>query len=213
MNSRKSKKLAAILEAENFRLFEPQTHWIHLKDNSSYHGEAMKTYQELLAGSGNPFPLQVTFNIIHDNFVLILDEELAFNRYRKKTMQSLVYENFNGINTGQYKRYCRLYEQNCLKVGLQDYIWNNADAEQLFGKPAEPGDFFGNGSPGWKLNAFRDYMQDIYSLQNNWNLYRISIYDNLLIEGKLQPLGKLLETGSERYHKGVFNFLKLKLKL
>ena len=213
MNSGKSKKLAAILEAENFRLFEPRTFLFQLKDNSQYHEEALNTYQSLLAGSGNPFPLQVTFNVIHDNFVLILDEELAFNRYRKKTLQSSVYEKFDGLNTGQYKRYCRLYEHNCLKVGLQNDIWSNANAEQLFGKPSEPGDFFANGSPGWKLNAFRDYMQDIYSLQNNWNLYRISIYDNLLIEGKLQPLGKLLETGSERYHLGIFNFLKLKLKL
>ncbi|MFW5759945.1 MAG: DUF7255 family protein [Cyclobacteriaceae bacterium] len=205
--------MADILETENYRLYEPLSINYNSKNKSSYSEEVRKTFSHQLGGNVNPYPMPILFPIVHDNFVIILDEELSFNRYRKKTFNSALYDNFKGLNKGQYQRYCRIYEYNCLKVGLKQGVWNNDKAEQLFGIPAEPGDFFANGSPGWKLIAFQHYLQDVYAMEKEWNIIRVSIYDNILLDGQLQPLGKLLETGQEKNNKSIFNFLKHKMNL
>lgn len=213
MISSKIKRLIEILEAENYRLFNPLTINYALKPKNVFYEDIQKTFNNQLEGKGDPFPQPITFPIVHDTFVLLLDEELSFHRYRAKTFKSALYEKLSGLNVNQYRRYCRIYEKNCLKVGLREGIWSNSKAEKHFGVPSEPGDFFANGSPGWKLLALQEFLRDAYAIEKQWNLYHISIYDNLLIEGKLQPLGKLLETGSERYQKAIFNYLKLKMGL
>lgn len=213
MNSGKSKKLAEILEAENLRLFEPLTINFKPKNAAEYNDEILEIFNKALEGKSLSYPFKINFPIVHDKFVIVLDEEISFNRYRRKTLKSTIYNKQTMVNTGQYQRYCRTYEQNCLKVGLQQEIWSNERSELLFGKPSAPGDFFANGAPGWKLIAFQNFLQDVYALNNRWNYHRISIYDNLLVEGKLQSLGKLLQTGQENYHKTIFNNLNARLKI
>ncbi len=213
MTSSKTKFLAQILEEENYRLFDPLTCHFSIKESSQNYHDVQEVFYDYLEGKGNPFPIKLSFPLIHDNFVLILDEELSFNRYRKTTLRSAFYEKFSGLNLNQYQRYCRTYEKNCLKLGLQNGIWTNELAEKYFNNPSEPGDFFANGSPGWKYQAFHQYLHDLYAHENNWKFYRISIYDNVLTEGKLQPIGKMMETRNEKYKKIIFNFLKMKLKL
>jgi len=213
MISSKSKFLAQILEEEEYRLFEPLYINFSMKESSKNYPYVQEVFYDFLEGEGNPFPVKLNFPLLHDNFVLALDEELAFNRYRKNTLKSPFYEKFERLNLNQYQRYCRTYEKNCLKIGLQKGVWTNKLAEKYFKKPSEPGDFFGNGSPGWKYISFQQFLQDVYAEENRWNFHRISIYDNVLTEGKLQPIGKLMETRNEKYKKTIFNFLKMKLKL
>ena len=87
-----------------------------------------------------------------------------------------------------------MHEKECLKSGLLTEKWANTKSIEYFGQPSDPGDFFGNGSSGWKLKAFEDFMLDIIAMIKKLELIRISCYDNILQNGQLVRISKLLES-------------------
>jgi hypothetical protein len=131
--------------------------------------------------------------VVNNRYVLLYDDHVHFNRYRAVTLKSYFYEDVKGFDREQYRRYCKIHEKECLKSGLKEGTWSSKKSEAFFGKPSSPGDFFGNGSPGWKLNAYKDCLLDLYATHLKFYVIRVSCYDNMLINNQLIKIGKLCE--------------------
>lgn len=142
---------------------------------------------------------------------LSIDDALHLNRYRAQTLQSSFYQEQEMQWVETYRRLCRSAERDCLKDGSKVGVWSNPEAEKHFGAAQEAGDFFGTGSPGWRLNAFRDFLADIYLNQGTQTFKRISIYDRLMVQGKLLPLQQLLQSRSGANQPYLFKYLARQL--
>jgi aryl-phospho-beta-D-glucosidase BglC (GH1 family) len=111
-----------------------------------------------------------------------------------------------------YKRLCRNFERECLKAGLQDRIWNGPPiASKIFGKSEEYGDLSGNGSAGWKLNAYNDVQYDLITRLHGFKLVRIPVYENLMTGGSLKKIDDLLLNPKEENQKILVNWISRKL--
>jgi hypothetical protein len=143
---------------------------------------------------------------------LTLDEADHFNRYRLMTLRHELYNNFSGFDKASYQRYCRNHEKDCIKTAANEKDWTSSLAEAHFGRAVDPGDFYGNGSPGWKLKAFRHFLTDHLNWLERRNVVRISVYDPVLVDGQLTRLDKLLLTSSNRYDEILVNYLLRRIK-
>lgn len=159
-----------------------------------------------------PFPHQEGLHLANGHLI-VLDGSLSYNRYRIKTLRNPVYDSLPGAQVDHLRRYCRQYESECLKAGLREGYWTNPEAESHFGEASDPGDFHGNGAPGWKWRAFRQHITDIMSHYANMPVIRFSVYDNLMIEGQIVQVQDLLMTSSdERYPDFLKNYISRKLE-
>lgn len=149
-----------------------------------------------------------SWDIFTDNFIIELDEEQHFNRYRKKTLESSIYKKYNWFNVDVYNTYCIEKENICLKKAKRGGYWKNNSTEKQFGIASLNGDFSGNGSPRWKQRAFYDFCRDLYSKVNNIPVYRFSIYDEMINNGQKIILGKALENNDKEI---IINFLNSKI--
>lgn len=146
---------------------------------------------------------------------LSIDDALHLNRYRAQTLQAGFYHQEDKLKNRQwvepYSRACRSAERDCLKDGSKAGVWSYPEAEKHFGPAQETGDFFGTGAPGWRLNAFRDFLADVYLNQGRQQFKRISTYDRLMIQGQLLPLQQLLQSRSGPNQPYLFRYLARQL--
>ncbi len=149
---------------------------------------------EDLGGSGSiPLLEKMKFDFKINRNLFVYDEELHFNRYRLITFRSDLYSELNYPFLETQKRLCRSYEKDCLKVGMQQRIWNGAPlANRCFGESSDPGDFSGNGAVGWKLSAYNDAQFDLQTKIHGYKLFRITPYETLMTGGSLKRLDQLL---------------------
>ncbi|MBW3468066.1 DUF7255 family protein [Arthrospiribacter ruber] len=173
----------------------------------------LKEVFESLNGTGKlPVLEALKFDFKINRFVFIYDDEIHFNRYRLNTLKTGIYDAFSYPWLDAYKRLCRTYEKDCLKAGVQERIWNGPPlAGIVFGKSEENGDLSGNGSAGWKLNAYNDAQYDLISRLHGYKLIRIPQYETLMIGGGLKKLDDLLRNPKEEYQKGIVNWLLRKI--
>lgn len=166
-----------------------------------------------LGGQGD-FPLlhKLKFDFKVERVLLKYDDEAHFHRYRLATLKSDVYSQFSFDFIQGYRRLCRTYERDCLKVGMQQRVWYGPPlATSLFGEGSEPGDFYGNGAIGWKLAAFNDLQMDLQSRLHGYKLVRFSPYETLMTGGSLRRIDQLLMNSTEETRKALGNWLKRKL--
>ena len=207
----KERYLADILELNEYRLSDPQKIYFPFAEANGA-DSIMDVYHNEFGGKEHLPGLTLRFPLIWNDHYLQLDDELSFNRYRAKTLKSSIYLYCKSFKVDNYKRYCRIYEKDCLKKGLQENIWSNPDAVRLFGPPAETGDFFGVGSPGWMFNALQEMAADVYAYTHKLKLVRISIYDTIMTNGHLQQIGKLFESRQNKHQDALFKYLSGRLK-
>ncbi|MEM8895583.1 MAG: hypothetical protein AAGC88_13460 [Bacteroidota bacterium] len=165
--------------------------------------ETVDVYQELGGLGSIPDVTLPEIDFWVGDHYLVIDDALSFHRYRLVTFRSPAYQSINDLDLNNYRRYCRQFESECTKSGVRDGIWTNKQAERHFGAAATAGDFFGTGSPGWKLKAFSDFLLDIYATEAGLSLIRLPIYGNLMVGGKLERLDKLLLKGDEQSGKYI----------
>lgn len=152
--------------------------------NSNYNDEVIRIYKEL-GGVEDVFPCNLRkWDLEFDNIPIELDEYLHFNRYRKITLSSSIYNELSSFPLDRYIFLCNKYENNCLKAGSYGGKWTNNSCEKQFGKPSNKGDLNGNGSPRWKQRAFYDFIKDLTPLLFNIPLVRISIWDELELNSR-----------------------------
>jgi len=141
-------------------------------------------------------------------FVLEFDDQLSFNRYRIKTLRSDIYENFPGIKLEKFRNCCKKYERECLKSGTATELWTHQEAESLFGRAEKPGDLGLNGSPGWKLRALQDYLKDLYAKYAKKRILRLSVWDEILINGQLKKVGDILKNPDTKSGEFILKFIE-----
>jgi hypothetical protein len=114
--------------------------------------------------------------VFADGFVVELDEELHFNRYRAQSLQTPW-----AIDLPWYDAYlglCRDREQECLAAGKWGKRWSNPSCETMFGSPAVPGVLDERGAPRWKQRALYDAIKDVAALHSHdFRLCRVSVWD------------------------------------
>ncbi|WP_373522753.1 hypothetical protein [Aquiflexum sp.] len=191
----------------------------HLEVNSSYlkdKGEALlNNVIGELKGQGNlPILIHLKFDFKINRNLFVYDDAVHFNRYRLTTLKSDLYSTFSFSWVDGYKRLCRTFEKECIKAGLQDRIWNGPPiASRIFGKSEEPGDLSGNGSSGWKLNAYNDAQYDLISRLHGYKLIRIPEYENIMIGGSLKKIDDLLLNPKEEYQRAILNWVSRKVQI
>ncbi len=152
----------------------------------------LETYKSLEVRE--TFPM-INFNVSFmefGRFCVLLDESIHFNRYRAKTLRSSFYENLTSFPLMKYRSACRKYEVECLKSGTSKPAWTNYEAEIHFGSSQNSGDLGLNGSSGWKLTAFKDFIIDLMARQKKIRLLRISVWEDLMINKRLKKFNEML---------------------
>lgn len=172
----------------------------------------LEAYQ-VLGGIGEPVYLpQLKFDFKIGRFLFLYDEESHFNRYRLKTFSTEIYQTFTFSWVDAYKRLCRTYERDCLKVGMQERVWEGPPiAKRCFGDPEEAGDLTGNGATGWKLNAYNDAQYDLITRLSGYKMVRLPMYENLMVSGSLKSINQLLLSPKETYYPAIINWINRKL--
>ncbi|MCH7399501.1 hypothetical protein MM236_15970 [Belliella sp. DSM 107340] len=169
---------------------------------------------ETLGGNGHHLPLleRLKFDFKINRFLFVYDDQVHFNRYRLSTLKTDLYDTFSYSWSDGYKRLCRTFEKDCLKAGLQERIWFGPPiASKVFGKSEEPADLSGNGSAGWKLNAYNDAQYDLLTRLHGYKLIRIPVYENIMTGGSLKKIDDLLLNPKEETYQTIKNWLFRKL--
>lgn len=166
-----------------------------------------------LGGTGAvPLLEKLKFDFKIGRYLILWDDELHFNRYRLITLRSDMYSEWNFPFVESYKRLCRTFEKECLKVGLQQRIWNGPPvAKSVFGQAEESGDFSGNGSSGWKLLAYNDAQYDLQTRLHGYKLIRLCPYETIMTGGSLKRLDQLLINPKEEQRVMLYNWLMRKV--
>ncbi|NVK48219.1 MAG: hypothetical protein HWE09_00530 [Cyclobacteriaceae bacterium] len=167
-----------------------------------------------LGGVGSiPFFEKIKVDFKINRHLVLWDTEVHFNRYRLTSLRSDLYSEFNFSFVDSYKRLCRTYEKDAVKAGLQLRVWNGPPiANKLFGEGNEPGDFSGNGAPGWKLQAYNDSQIDLLTRIHGYKLVRLCPYETLMTGGSLKRLDQLLINPKEEQREMIFNWLMRKIQ-
>lgn len=170
-------------------------------------------YEELGGNEAPPLLKRLKIDFKIDRHFFLYDDAYHFNRYRLLTLKSDVYSIFTFPWKTNYLRLCRNHERECLLSGLQERIWNGPPlAGACFGKSEEPGDLSGNGSSGWKLNAYNDVQYDLITRLQGYKIIRIPAYENLMIGGSLKKIDQLLLNPNEAILKSIASWLVRKME-
>jgi hypothetical protein len=135
----------------------------------------------------------------HGRFVVELDEEQHFTRYRRISLSAGWAEPLPWV--ADYREYSATREADALRTHSSGGFWESIDSITQFGLAAAPGDLSGAGSPRWKQRALYDTMRDAAAATGAVRLARLSVHDDLggvtlndVLEGKAEAdLGALLD--------------------
>lgn len=146
-----------------------------MSDFSSSEIEEINAVYKALGGVLDNPSIRVGFYDIQlEKFIIELDEENHFNRYRFQTLQSSIYKRCVNFRVEEYQMFCKKYENGCRTNGG---FWNNPSTDKQFGGSNINGNLSGAGSSRWKQRAFYDFIKDAYSIAKQVPIIRVSIYE------------------------------------
>ena len=151
------------------------------------------------------------WDICLNGFIVELDEEQHFNRYRTITLDSYIYHMEKGFDIFDYAKYCTDYESNCLKKSSWGKYWASPSTEKQFGLPGINGDLENSGSPRWRQRAFFDYLRDLFAIVYRVPVIRISVYDRIIINGQIKTTGIILLKGNASELNEMVKFIERKV--
>lgn len=141
---------------------------------SAHYDDIMEVYRRL-GGILPEAPTRVgAYDIDTPDFIIELDEENHFNRYRLCTLDSGIYSDNCNFDVESYKGFCSSHESNCLTYGKYA---NNDSTDKQFGASCVDGNLSGISRTRWKQRAFYDYIKDVTSIITGTPIIRISVYD------------------------------------
>lgn len=144
--------------------------------HGSIHFDTVKEVYNNLRGQLNDLPIGYgTWDISTTNFIIELDEERHFNRYRRITLESTFYNRYKLFSPTNYKRYCTDFEKDCLSAARWGKYWKNDSSEKMFIKSDQ--DLDKNGSSRWRQRAYYDFLKDVTAKIRRLPIIRVSIYD------------------------------------
>jgi hypothetical protein len=191
---KKEKYLKGVLDNEgfNFQSWEyPIITEQDLRDSDLY-DEVERVFIELGGNLNNIKIFHGKWDIQKNGFVIELDEQRHFNRYRLITLKSSFYNLTDNIWHKKYLDYCKDYEDKCIKAASYGGNWTNSSCEKMFGPSSDYGELNDKGPARWKQRAFYDYLKDINAHINNFKILRFSIWDEFTFENNSYTLRKVL---------------------
>lgn len=122
------------------------------------------------------------WDLAFEGLVVELDEELHFNRYRRRTLAEPWTDDLPW--KAVYEELCALHELRCVAGGAWGGRWTTSSCERHFG-PADPPKVFAiGGAPRWKQRALYDAVKDAAALSPGGpRLARLATHD--IIEGAM----------------------------
>ncbi|WP_020532769.1 DUF7255 family protein [Flexithrix dorotheae] len=190
----------------------PKVSWKQLK-KSPYLAMIKYVYEEL-GGTGDMQEIQPPqWQLEFEGLAVELDEQLHFNKYRRTSLRSQVYDDYKSVSVNNYRTFCRKFDKECLKSGLSGSNWTDSFAEKHFGKAEERGDLGGNGSPKWKLRAFQDFLKDVSARILPIRFIRIAIWEEIMINRQLVKVNQILTMPTEDTRKALFQHIERKIKI
>lgn len=133
------------------------------------------------------------WDLVANDYVIELDEERHFNRYRAATLESPLYDRLIDIDVPTYAAHCRLHESDCLRAAGWGGNWTSPSTEREFGPSSPPRDLSTPGPARWKQRAFYDFIKDLAPLVGGPKLIRIAIWDDLASHAERVTVGDVLE--------------------
>lgn len=168
---------------------------------SDIHKEIERVYRQL-NGKQEIYPVAFRgYDIKLDNFIVELDEEQHFNRYRLLTLDSFMYSSSKSFSLNFYKTICIEHESDCLKKGDYGKYWKTDSSDRQFGKSGPEGILDVNGSSRWRQRAFYDFLRDAGQFLGKYKLIRISVHQ--VIDGN--SVGLILDKGLTKYYPVLFD--------
>lgn len=158
--------------------------------SSPYDSKIFEVYKNL-GGQLNRYPTPLHHwkpDIIFSNFIIELDEERHFNRFRAITLESAIYGNLPNFNMKDYKDFCIKYENECLRAASWSGNWENKSSRKQFGDSDPKGRLGEKGSSRWKQRAFYDFLKDISVLITGKPVVRVSIWEKNKTEKLLEDI-------------------------
>lgn len=138
-----------------------------------------------------------------NGFVVELDVEQHFNRYRLVTLSSQFYRS---KSVKEYRYYCNQFEEDCQARAAFGKYWRTDSADRQFG-PSEPyGQLTGTCSSRWKQRAFCDYLRDVAAEIIGCQLIRISVFDS--VDGV--RIGSILHEQKKDLYDRLADFVRTK---
>jgi len=175
MGQRQDKLKEIVLN--KFAAFKHEKLTLKELENSNLFQVVNDTYKKL-GGQLDTLPTNYgPWDISTKDFIIELDEERHFNRYRFETLGSSYYDNHKSFSVLDYKNFCIDFENHCLSAASWSKNWKNASTEKMFLKSNACENLSGNGSSRWRQRAYYDFMKDITSNIKNVPIFRVSIYD------------------------------------
>lgn len=108
-----------------------------------------------LGGTSEQVPLNYgAWDIPLKDFCIEFDEERHFNRYRFETLTSSIYKDCSIFSVSNYREYCLMNEEQCLKSASWGNNWRTNSSDKLFIVSGDNGDLSKNGSSRWRQRAF-----------------------------------------------------------
>ena len=186
--------LVGLLENAGYRVVLTQRPCLRRQDieATDLGSEVLRVYKQL-DGELDDFPNAVGQWDLRVGAVAIeLDEERHFNRYRLNTLTSSVYSRLPKLPLSAYRSYCAQREAQCLAAAKHGGYWSNASCIRQFGPKSSEGDLTPPGSPRWKQRAFYDFLKDLSPIICDTWLARISIWDDVPVNGVNVPVNQVL---------------------
>jgi hypothetical protein len=153
--------------------------------------EVTAIYQRLGGGGAAARVAPGGWDISTDPFVVELDEERHFNRFRRATLDSAVYDSNPIFDTDDYRRFCDDHEADCLRTAKHGGYWATPVSDREFGGSGPLGVIDGLGPSRWRQRAFYDFVKDAWSFATRLSLLRLAVWE--MVDDEVQlTLGTLL---------------------
>lgn len=209
----KLQHLLAILDSADLRPWpQEKIEWRPKDWDKNPHAPLIAEAYGQLGGTGNYREIHPgQWDILISGHAIALDDALHFNRYRKTTLRSPLYDKLPDFPLNQYRRYIQQYENECLKAGSHGDHWSHREALRHFAAAEAPGELYGPGSPAWKYLAIQEMMKDAIALHRGHAHVHIPVYDTLLVSGKMVSVKQVLSSRQSGMEAFMLAWLSRKL--
>lgn len=124
--------------------------------------------------------------------IVELDEQRHFNRYRRATLDSPTYDANRLFDLDDYRRFCDLHEDDCLRNARYGGYWATPVSDREFGPSGPPGVREGAGPSRWRQRAFYDFVKDAWALVTDLPMIRLAMWELVDDDGSTLTLGGAL---------------------
>lgn len=131
------------------------------------------------------------WDIAAEPYILELDEQRHFNRFRRATLESSVYAVNRLFDTDEYRRFCDDHEDDCLRSARHGGYWATPVSDREFGPSGPLGVIDGLGPSRWRQRAFYDFVKDAWALATGLPMLRLAVWETVA-DASPVTLGALL---------------------